>query len=170
MPFERCPRGNRIPDLPIVTKSVAHLNHQAVAALRMQTLMKTEYVFGKAVSRRPAKKNLAFRSVGLVNFSVTAPLIDTKRILPQLLHVSSTDIHMGSLRWSHVGEVKEKCQTPIAVDIVMKALTRSPPFFATGRTRKTPPNTRFDRHWFRAKILASNGDQLRIGCQSLEKV
>lgn len=47
----------------VIAKSITQLNDQAVAAFRMQALMKTEYVFGKPASGASARNDLAFEPV-----------------------------------------------------------------------------------------------------------
>src|SRR5580692_1891276 len=86
----------------IISKSIAHLNDQTVAALGMQALMKTEYVFGKPASGASTRNDLAFKSVRPFDFSVAAALIHGNNVPQLLFHVTSTDIYVGPVRRSHV--------------------------------------------------------------------
>ena len=82
--------------------------------------------------------------------------------------MTSADIYVRSVRWPHVGQVKEEGYSAISVDIVMKALTISHLLFGIGRTRKTPPHSRAHQHRLGTKILPGNGPQLGIGGKSLQ--
>ncbi len=104
------PPDSIIPSRAVISKSIAYLNNQTVAALGMQALMKTEYVFGKPASGPSARNDLAFKSVRPFDFSVAPALINRNKVPQPLFHVTSTDIYVGAIRRSHVSQVKEKGQ------------------------------------------------------------
>src|SRR5258708_16198774 len=95
------PANSIIPSCAIVSKSIAHLNDQTRAALGMQALMKTEYVFGKPAAGASARNDLAFKSVRPFDFSVAAALIKRNKVPQPHFHSPSTNIYLSHVRLSH---------------------------------------------------------------------
>src|ERR1700691_3522193 len=96
--------------------------------------MKTENVFSKSRSRRSTHKNLIFGSIAFVDFCVSPSFIHGNQVFPRLLHMSSANVNMGSTGWTYISQIKEEGEATIPINIVMKALARSFPLFAVGRT------------------------------------